>query len=171
MAENKNDKIKVYVVVVLVLVLVISGYFRIVRGKTGRNSTPHKTVQESAPLNVAPVKITPSKTVSHRQPFRPSFDYHQFAAARNIFAPMVVPPKRQPPAPAITPKPQRLKPVPNFTLKGTIVGGKGPIAIIDNQFVRTGDWLGDFQVVMIGKKTVELNSGARAITLEIMKNE
>jgi hypothetical protein len=59
----------------------------------------------------------------------------------------------------------------SLTLGGTIVGGKSPIAIINDQFVRTGDWIGDFRVVRIGKKDVLLDSGGQKMALEIMKNE
>ena len=166
MAVNKKDKIKIYVIGILAAALVINGYFRIVRGKTG--SPPVPTVQKPAVLEVPGINIGLSKTDAGKKSLQPAFNSDLFAAARNIFAPMVAPQKAQPPAP---PEPEKPKPVPQFTLRGTIVGGKNPIAIIDNEFVRTGDWIGDFQVVMIGKKTVELDSGDKAITLEIMKNE
>jgi len=160
----------IYVVVVLAVALVVNGYFRIVRGKTDSapGSPPVPAQQTPAVQEVPGINIGPAKTGPGKKSFQPSLNADLFAAARNIFAPMVVPQKAQPPA---LPEPEKEKPVPQFKLRGTIVGGKNPIAIIDNEFVRTGDWIGDFQVVMIGKKTVELVSGDKAITLEILKNE
>ena len=58
-----------------------------------------------------------------------------------------------------------------FQLKGTIVGGKIPMALIDDQFVRPGDEIHGCKVVHIGKKTVLLDSGDKKFTLELMKND
>ena len=171
MAVNKKDRIKIYVVAVLAVALVVNGYFRIFRSKKGAAtaSTPVPTQQTPAVVEVPGINIGPPKTDAVKKSFQPALNADLLAAARNIFAPMVVPQKAQPPAPP--PETEKEKPVPQFKLKGTIVGGKNPIAIIDDEFVRQGDWIGDFQVVMIGKKTVELDSGDKAITLEILKNE
>ena len=63
------------------------------------------------------------------------------------------------------------RPLPSFKLRGTIVGKKGSIAIINDQFLRQGDWIGEFQVAEIGKKDVLLDSGDQKIILEILNNE
>ncbi len=55
-----------------------------------------------------------------------------------------------------------------MTLKGTIVGGKRPIAIINDRFVRMGDRIGDYQVVEIDKDRVTLRSGIYEIVLEVL---
>jgi hypothetical protein len=60
---------------------------------------------------------------------------------------------------------------PVFELKGTIVGRQRPIAIIDDRFVRTGDYINDYQVAHIGKKEVILASGDKKIKLEMRKND
>ncbi len=61
------------------------------------------------------------------------------------------------------------EPPPPMTLKGTIVGGKRPIAIINDRFVRMGDRIGDYQVVEIDKDIVKLSSGNNEIVLEVLK--
>ena len=61
------------------------------------------------------------------------------------------------------------KPLPIFKLKGTIVGGARPMAIINDQFVRTDDVIYEYKVVSIGKTSVLLDSGKRKIELEMMK--
>ncbi len=52
-------------------------------------------------------------------------------------------------------------------LNGTIVGGNNPVAIINNQFLRTGEWIGGYQVVKIDKYKVLLSSGDYQKVLEV----
>ena len=47
---------------------------------------------------------------------------------------------------------------PSPKLKGTIVGGKRPIAIIDDQLYRMGDQIGEYKIILIGKNKVLLES-------------
>ncbi len=68
-------------------------------------------------------------------------------------------------------KQQAAIPLSSMELKGTIVGGGKPLAIINDQFVGTGDWIGEYQVIRIGKKTVLLDSGHHQIALEMVKDE
>ena len=63
------------------------------------------------------------------------------------------------------------RPTPSLNLKGTIVGGERPIAIINDQFLRQGDQIGEFKVVNIGKKEVVLNSDERTLVLRLENNE
>jgi len=57
-----------------------------------------------------------------------------------------------------------------MTLKGTIVGGKNTLAIINDRFVRLRDWIDDYQIVKITKDRVFLQSEHRDIILEILKD-
>jgi IS30 family transposase len=98
---------------------------------------------------------------------------------RDIFAPLKSPKKvkSRPTAPLKSRKKARRRPTeqkpsrppPSLKLRGTIVGGQRPIAIINDQFVRIGDWIGEYRVVRIGKTEVLLNSGDRKIELEMVK--
>lgn len=56
-------------------------------------------------------------------------------------------------------------------LKGTVVGGENPIAIINDQFVRVGDLIDEYTLVRIGKKEVILNMDDRTVKVEMLKNE
>jgi hypothetical protein len=56
-------------------------------------------------------------------------------------------------------------------LKGTIVGGGIPIAIIDDQFVRVGDGIANYKVVKIAGNRVFLTSGNYQKVLEVLNNE
>lgn len=95
---------------------------------------------------------------------------HLPASIRDIFSPLNSPPRAEK-----TSEEKEVErsdpPPPSFTLKGTIVGGRNPIAIIDDQFVRPGDWVGEYRVVKIGKKEVVLDSDYGQVVLEILKNE
>jgi len=89
------------------------------------------------------------------------------SVVKDIFAEPVRP---EPPQPASEENQgeEELKPPPPMTLKGTIVGGKRPIAIINDRFVRMGDRIGDYQVVEIDKDRVTLRSGIYEIVLEVL---
>ena len=60
---------------------------------------------------------------------------------------------------------------PTFRLRGTIVGGERPLAIIDDRFVRVGDRIGDYNVIRIRKKDVLLMSDRTKLHLEIQKRD
>ena len=86
---------------------------------------------------------------------------------RDIFKEPVMPaPKKPEPTEEIEKTPE---PPPPMTLKGIIVGGKRPIAIINDRFLRIGDMMGGYQVVEINKDIVRLNSGNNEIVLEVLK--
>jgi hypothetical protein len=51
---------------------------------------------------------------------------------------------------------------------GVIVGGGDPIAIINGQFVRTGERIGKYKVVRIGEKEVFLRSGNKMAELKLL---
>ena len=63
------------------------------------------------------------------------------------------------------------KAVPSLKLRGAIVGGGKPVVIINDRFLHLGDWIGDYQVVRIGKKEVLLEAGNDKIELGMVKNE
>ena len=165
MARKKSEKIKIYIGLALVLVLVVNGYFQflhrktqLVQGKKGLSPGPKKAIEPSK-ISIQKPKIIEAlgNIPEELIPF----------SIRNIFGPLKAPTgrKKEEKIPEAPPAP------PSFKLKGTIAGGIKPIAIIDDQFVHLGDWIKDYQVVMIGKKKVRLDSGMKEIVLEIMKNE
>ncbi len=56
-------------------------------------------------------------------------------------------------------------------LTGTIVGGENPIAIINDQFVKVGDFIDEYKLVRIEKKEVILDIDDRTVKVEMLKNE
>lgn len=165
MAEKKSNRIKIYITIGLALVLVVNGYFRLIHAKTkrsGRSSTPQPSL---ASINI-PKILTKLQQVKPSESDR--FDVRQYAV-RDIFAEPVRPVPPAQPAPKEDQMEEIPEPPPPMTLKGTIVGGKRPIAIINDRFLRMGDRIGDYQIVEIDKDKVKLSSGNNDIVLEVLK--
>ena len=53
-------------------------------------------------------------------------------------------------------------------LKGTILGGKNPMAIINDKFVRTGEKIGGYKVVRITPNTVYLRAGSHQKVIKVL---
>ena len=164
MAGKKSEQIKIYVVIGLSLVLMIGAYFQFIHAKVSRGKDVAASTAPLAQLNVPVInKEKPKNTRSGGSPV----DEYLHASIRDIFSPL-----RSSRDTESQPKGQESEEeVSSFTLKGTIVGGERPIAIINDKFVRTGDWIGEYRVARIGKKEVLLESGGEKVVLEIMKNE
>ena len=163
-SKGKSERIKLYVLFLGCVVFVTVGYFRFFYKKTP--SAPVRTPFVAAldRLQVPRVDINPPPEVQI-----PGLSGPQYLQTfvRDIFSPL-----------ASTPMGQRLAavqpsaaPSAAITLMGTIVGGGKPLAVINDQFVGTGDWLGEYQVTLIEKNKVLLNSGERQIKLEMVKDE
>lgn len=164
--EKKTDKIKNYIVIGLAGVLAVSVYFRFIRGKVG-GSQDFSPSPPIAQLDVP--QVNTNKPIKSERP-QLGMGGHLPASIRDIFSPPTPPPETE--SLPDENEEMRVDPEPpSFTLKGTIVGGRNPIAIIDDQFVRPGDWVGEYRVVKIGKKEVYLDSGYGQVVLEILKNE
>ncbi len=166
MDTKKGEKIKIYLVFGLALILMISAYFRFIKPKikAGRVAAP---AAGAAPAQFQIPRIKPAVLQDTPDSPSPIKDDLQ-AVVRDIFMPMGSPLKAADPPP---PEVKIIKPPPSMTLRGTIVGKKSSIAIIDNQFLRPGDRIDGYRVARIGKKDVILYSGDRKIRLEILKNE
>lgn len=160
---NNSQKAKMYLIFVLLIVLVVVIYFRFFRKRAGYAAYPAGSQVAVAPLEVPQLHIPDLKTVRSS----PSPVSGPTAALlRDIFTPsqsplineLIKPHAGQPSRQAATLK-----------LKGTIVGGDKAIAVINDQFVKTGDWLGEYRVVKIGKQEVVLNRGSQKMKLTILE--
>jgi len=164
MPEKKSDLIKIYIVIGLSLVLLIVGYFRLLYKKRPHDPNPSAGVSHAVEFKLS--QLEPK----HRQngpqggwlldePLRP--------VERDIFEPLISWKHAKPPRVVENPRTA----TPTLKLSGTIVGGERPIAIINNQLIRLGDWIEGFKVVKIGKTEVLLDSGISKIVVELVKNE
>jgi hypothetical protein len=161
MQEKKNDQIKNYIVIGLAVVFLLVGYFRFVHKKVTHDAGPNPSTAPVAGLQVPQVdaKTRPDARtgkVQVAEPLRKDLI--------DIFAPV----KRPVKAESQPAKKEPSKPVPSFTLGGTIVGGNKPIAIINDQLVWTGDWIGEYKIVKIAKNEVLLRSGNHQTVLYVL---
>jgi type II secretory pathway component PulC len=166
MPKMTVDQIKKYIVIGLSLVMAIVGYFRLIHGKT----QPEEMINPSLPDSSAPgFEMQIVEPVTWQQE-----DWHARLAAeamrplrRDIFLP-AKPLKRVKLKPAAN---IQQKPAPKLKLRGTVVGGDEPIAIIDDQFIRTNESIAGYKVIWIGKKMVVLHSGEKKMVLEMLQDD
>lgn len=165
MPKKKTAKIKIYLVTVLTFVLVALGYFRFLHKESTVVANIKPGTELPAEPDVPQVKIKdPAPNV---RPYPAPEKEPGRAFIRDIFAPVkpLLKKTRRPTGQ------ESSKPAPSMKLRGTIVGGGEPIAIINDQFIRKGDQIGGFNVVDIGKKEVLLRSANDQIVLKLMDNE
>jgi hypothetical protein len=168
MAAEKRKKIKLMIVIGLSAVFVTIAYFRFM----SKNEAPAASV-------AAPQMSIPDVEIKNRLidsgPTSSDSIRHRFVK-RDIFTPLNRPisekAEKKPAVqnPANEPPPEPIA-RPSLKLGGTIVGGSQPIAIINDQFVRTGEIINGFTVVQIGKFAVDLASGKKTIRLEMIDND
>ena len=163
MMGKKSDQIKLYAVIGLSLVLVVLAYFRFIHVKANQEEDPAKSTAPVVELDFLQIK---AKSAKKEIALEPTAHGPLQDIIRDIFSPLNSPKKA-----AGQDRKQRLGPGASLKLAGTIIGGKRPIAIINDRFVRPGDWIGEFEVISIGKEGVQLDSGDKKIALEIMTNE
>jgi len=161
--KNTKEAIKRYAVIALAVVFLAVGYFQFFRET--KKPVPTATAAQPETQLVAP-EVKPLKTSKDVQARVPAAERRP-AVIRDIFAPGESAPSPEktstetPETPAAT----------AFTLKGTIVAGARPAAIINGRFVRTGDWIDGYQVVKIDRKNVWLESGGHRISVDAMPHE
>jgi hypothetical protein len=164
---KSTGRIKIYLVVGLALVLAALVY-RYLHARTARNrsiSPPPATATLSEMpelLDLYPERQR--KTQIERSNIREL----RRLFVRDIFAPVKSLPKARRP----TKKSRSVqRKVTSLKLRGVIVGGKHPIAIINDKFVRTGERINGYRVVRIGEKEVLLKSGNKTIKLRLASND
>ena len=167
MPGKNTERIKIYVVIGLSLAFGMVGYFRFIYQKAEAD------VKSSEPVEVPP-KIDLSSVqpiIQGRKQLNKELSTESFQPiARNIFAPLTNP-KRANAYKMQSMNPEKQQLIPALRLKGTIVGGEGPIAIVNDTFLRTGDEIAGFKVVWIGTKTIMMEAGEQKLALEMLKVE
>jgi type II secretory pathway component PulC len=166
MPKMTVDQIKKYIVIGLSMVLAIVGYFRLIHGKT----QPEEIINPSHSDSSAPgFEMQIAEPVTWQQE-----DWHARLAAepmrplrRDIFLPAK--PLKGVKVKPVAKMPQ--KPAPKLKLRGTVVGGDEPIAIIDDKFIRTNELIAGYKVIWIGPKMVVLHSGEKKLILELLQND
>ena len=164
MPGKKNKPIQIYIVIGLSLILVIMGYFRFIHNKSIFEDDHTLPAAGPAKFDIASIEINkPQKNSMHALPANePSSIY-----IRDIFVPLKSQAAAEIQSTKQTPS---TTPVLSLKLKGTIVGGGIPIAIINDQFVRVGDVIANYKVVKIVGNRVFLTSGNYQKILEVLNN-
>ena len=174
MAGKKSEQIKLYITLGLVVVLLISAYFRIIRPKTkgtanATASSPKISAPAATPVQIPKVQLDAPNKKDKAKKSRNQFRVMS-SMVRDIFAEPKAPVSDKEEEKDAEKEPEKKPPPPPTSLKGTIVGGEKPIAIINGRFVHVGDQVGEYRVVRIDKDEVLLSSGEHAIVLEVLKN-
>jgi len=162
-AEKKSERVKIYLIIALSIVLIVVVYFRFFHKKTTHAAVPERYKTQVARLVVPQVQLPNVQTAKQPEGAVPESNR---VMTRDIFKPLKAPPPKKDIQQA---KQKPSKPTVCLKLKGTIVGGEKPIAVINDQFVHTGDWIAEYQVVRIAKDEVFLSSDAHQIILKVLK--
>lgn len=164
MPEKKNKPIQIYIVIGLSLVLVIMGYFRFIHNNSIYEDDHTLPAAGPANFDIALIAIDkPKKNSMNALPANKPLSID----IRDIFVPLKSQADAEIQSTRQTPS---TIPVLSLKLKGTIVGGGIPIAIINNQFVRVDDVIANYKVVKIVKNRVFLTSGNHQKVLEVLNN-
>ena len=161
MAQTKAEQIKLYIIIGLMVVAAAVAYFRFFHKKkpSAAIPAPGALTAANAPaagLTVPEIKIKALKSTTSAQSQGPEIGD---IVLRNIFSPLRWPKRAEAQAEVEEPDATDVddmememvearleeelllqpKPFPQVILLGTLIGGKKPIAIIDDQFMRPGD--------------------------------
>jgi hypothetical protein len=162
METAKREKLKLYGVLVLVVVFVAMGYFRFFY--TPKKPAPTAAASPSE-MQLALTEFTDPRpslggiTADPVTARRSRIIRDIFSSGEFVHADKTTEEKQAPPVP------------PTFSLKGTIVAGRHPIAVINNRFVRAGDHIEGYRVMKIDKKNVWLESGSHRVKVETLPYE
>ena len=165
MPREKSGRVKIYVACVLALALAVMGYFQFFHGRARAHSDRLPPPLKLTDFTVPEVKTENSqeRARGHKWPVKESM----YVVTRDIFAPAALPPR----AATQSSGQGALEPAPTLRLRGVIVGGGSSIAIINDQFLRTGDRIGSYRVVRIAEKEVLLSSARKTLRLQLVKND
>ncbi|GAX59231.1 metal-dependent amidase/aminoacylase/carboxypeptidase [Candidatus Scalindua japonica] len=178
MSDKQKEKNKIYIAIGLAVIMVVLCYFRLIH-KKGTGTTVKNNIQNNltvTELDVPEVNTETLKKISWRKkdqvgPLpelkRDIFDNTKFLKKAEKERTKSSPENAEIGNATIS-SPEMAS---ELELKGTVVGGKNPIAIINNKFVRVGDLINDYTLVRIGKKEVILVMNDRTVKVEMLRNE
>ena len=168
MPPDKSEKVKFVIVIVLALIMVTVAYFRFWHKKV--SAAPDRLAAEPSQTEQVATELTIAQQPDERVYDRPTVAALP-SVKRDIFRPVRIPSTVA--GRTVKNKPAKSKPtpVPNFILGGTVVNGGESIAIINGRFLRTGDSIAAFKVVLIEENKVQLVSGEKNIELKMINNE
>ena len=163
-----GDRIKIYLVVGLAMVLAALVYRHLKARPSGNAPLSPPTVNRGlaeltdlAPLDMTTLPKTRATRAKVKEPRR-DFLRDVFAPRRSL--------KKSEERIAAKGEPH-VRRAPDLKLKGVIVGGNNPLAIINGKFLRLGERIDGYQVVKIEENRVFLRSGSSTFKLELTRND
>jgi len=162
MPTQKSKKVKLYIVIGLLVVAVIVAYFRFIHKKNGADADIASLSHKEAKFDVSHLEKTKNKKNIRklRVPVNESLSIN----IRDIFSPVQLPAESA----SLIQTDKTPEPIGILELKGIIIGGKKPMAIINNKFVRTGEKIGEYQIVKIDPNEVLLKSVSHEMVLQVL---
>ncbi len=155
-----SEKHKLFFLILMVFVAGVIGYYRFFRtADTGGKQKPVAEIsdQQSGPI---PTPLAPQKG---KNPIKAENNHGRRTISRNIFEPAAP----LPAAPLPASSPAQKAPL-DMTLSGTIIGGDLSMAIINNQFVRQGQMVGQYKITRITPDKVYLASKDDQLCLNVI---
>jgi hypothetical protein len=157
------EKVKRYLVVILACIALVVAYVRFFKKDSVAVATDTAGKAAAAGLDSTALM----NKLSGTKPIRFSVEKtaHEFQEdIRDIFEPARSLIRNSGPAPEeIVTAPEI-----DLELKGIISGGDHPVAIINQEFLRTGDTIGGYRLEQITPRNVILVSGKKTKVLELM---
>ena len=155
---------KIYILIAATIVFVAVGYFRFFYKKPPGKPGPKEALAALEPLQAPEVNLQKTGRAEKIRIFPNPPDP---ASIRDLFKPFeaVLAEEKIPQSPAA------VKPAPALKLRGVIVGGQNPLAIINDRFVRKGDRIDGLRVVSIETCHVRLVSSHQQLVLKLVEDE
>lgn len=167
-SERKTERPKIYLAVGLAIVLIVVVGFRLVHKKKTHAAAPARSEGGLARLDVPQIQLP---DLQRAQWSEPAVNGSGGVIERDIFRPFKARPQKARKGKIRRRAKRPSKPPASLKLKGTIVGGERPIAVINDKFVHTGERIGRYKVVKIEKDGVLLHSGNKRFVLEVLKDD
>jgi hypothetical protein len=164
MSKERSEETRMYVLLGLTAVLVVALYFRFTHKESAEATA--EAPAETAPGRLAIPEVNFDVLQSNRLLGRAVREVLR-DPVRDIFVPGGTIDSDDSELPA----PRGSGTIASLRLKGVVAGGKNPLALINDTFVRTGDSIDGYRVVRIDKKEVFLDSGIEIFRLEMQKHD
>jgi len=162
MNTENSEKIKLYIVIGLLIVAGIVAYFRFFYKNEDADSKSNLLTTQGIAFDIS--KIQDIKPIKKPQKFQWPSNGTSSNTIRDIFAKAEL---------AASPDSRTQVNGSNdsigvLELKGIIMGGNQPMAVIDDKFIKIGERIGDYQLVKIGSNEVVLQSNSDKKILRIL---
>ena len=162
--RKPTARVKIYLMVGLGLVLAALAY-RYVKTKAARTGNLAPTTATATFADIPELSLLHKESLQTTRLTKSNVRESRRDSVRDVFAPLRSLPRGKSGGPRKGRSTQGR--TTSLKLKGVIVGGNNPIAIINDKFVRIGERIDGYKVVRIEEKQVFLRSGNKTLKLEL----